>query len=105
VCDNGPEFTSQHVDQWAQERGITLPFIQPGKPVQNAYVESFNRRLRDACLNQHWFTDLGHARRTIEGWRVDYNTARPHSGFAKRTSADFAEHYLQLIASPTLHDR
>ena len=89
VCDNGPEFTSQHFDQWAYERGITLHFIRPGKPVENCYIESFNGRLRDECLNESWFVNLADAQRTIEAWRVDYNVARPHSGLANRTPAEF----------------
>jgi putative transposase len=78
VMDNGPEFTSKALDQWAYERGIQLYFIQPGKPVQNAFVESFNGKMREECLNQSWFTSLEHARQVIEAWRQDYNTVRPH---------------------------
>jgi putative transposase len=99
VCDNGSEFTSQIFDQWAHERGITLQFIRPGKPVENCYVESFNGRLRDECLNESWFVDLADARRTIEMWRLEYNVARPHSGLADRTPAEFAESYLLLSPS------
>ncbi len=83
--DNGPELTSQRLDQWADERGIQLRFIQPGKPVQNAVMESFNGRLRDECLNQHWFTSLADARRLVEDWRIDYNHVRPHSSLGYRT--------------------
>jgi len=82
VCDNGPEFAGQVLDQWAHERGVALHFIEPGKPVQNAYAESFNGRLRDECLNGSWFTSVADARETIEAWRRDYNEARPHSGLA-----------------------
>ena len=64
---------------WSQQTGVQLRFIQPGKPIQNALVESFNGKFRDACLNEHWFLDLADARRTIEAWRVHYNTVRPHS--------------------------
>jgi putative transposase len=88
-CDNGPEFTSQHFDQWAHMRGIAMQFISPGKPVENCYIESFNGRLRDECLNESWFVDLRDAQRTIETWRVEYNVARPHSGLANRTPAEF----------------
>ena len=91
VCDNGSEFTSQAFDQWAHTRGLALHFIRPGKPVENAYVESFNGRLRDECLNESWFTSLADAQRTIEAWRIDYNEARPHSGLAGRTPAEFAQ--------------
>ena len=76
VCDNGPEFRSEALDQWAHRHGVTLAFIQPGRPVQNAFVESFNGRFRDECLNEHWFLDLHDAKETIEAWRIDYNTVR-----------------------------
>lgn len=106
VCDNGPEFTSQHLDQWAHERGITLHFIRPGKPIDNCFIESFNGRLRDECLNESWFVNLRDAQRTIEAWRVEYNVARPHSGLANRTPAEFAESYLTTAPSPsTPYDR
>ena len=82
VLDNGPELTSRWVDQWAAGRGIQLAFIEPGKPIQNAVMESFNGRFRDECLNQHWFTSLTDARQTIETWRIDYNRARPHSSLS-----------------------
>jgi transposase InsO family protein len=85
VCDNGPEFTSQALDQWAYARGITLQFMRPGKPVENAYVESFNGRLRDECLNENWFATLDDARVTIERWRQGYNAGRPHSSLGDRT--------------------
>lgn len=79
VLDNGPELTSRALDQWAYERGVALRFIEPGKPVQNAYIESFNGRFRDECLNEHWFTSMAQAREIIENWRIEYNTERPHS--------------------------
>ncbi len=104
VCDNGPEFTSQAFDQWAHERGITLQFIRPGKPIENCYIESFNGRLRDECLNESWFVSLRDAQRTIEAWRLEYNTARPHSGLAGRTPAEFAKE-LHLMTASTPHDR
>lgn len=91
VCDNGPEFAGQVLDQWAHERGVLLHFIEPGKPVQNAYAESFNGRLRDECLNESWFTSLADARVTIESWRRDYNETRPHSGLAGSTPMEFAK--------------
>jgi putative transposase len=106
VCDNGSEFTSQAFDQWAHARGIELHFIQPGKPVENAFAESFNGRLRDECLNESWFVNLADARRTIEAWRRDYNGARPHSGLAGRTPDEFAEALLLTTPSPLQpHDR
>lgn len=88
--DNGPEFISRAVDQWAYAHGVALHFIEPGKPTQNAFIESFNGKFRDECLNQNWFTDLADARRIIEAWRVDYNTQRPHSALGYRTPAEFA---------------
>ena len=84
--DNGTEFTSRVVDQWAYQHGVALHFIERGKPTQNALIESFNGKFRDECLNQNWFTDLADARRIIEAWRVDYNTVRPHSSLGYRTS-------------------
>lgn len=88
--DNGPEFISQALDQWAFANGVRLHFIEPGKPVQNAFIESFNGKFRDECLNQNWFVSLAEARQGIEAWRVDYNTARPHSSLGYRTPAEFA---------------
>ncbi len=88
--DNGPEFLSREVDQWAYAHGVALHFIEPGKPVQNAFIESFNGKFRDECLNQNWFGSLDEARRIIEAWRVDYNTVRPHSSLGYRTPAEFA---------------
>jgi putative transposase len=89
VMDNGPELTSRALDQWAYARGVRLRFIQPGKPVQNAFIESFNGRLRDECLNQHWFLGLDDARQIIEAWRVDYNTVRPHSSLDNMSPVQF----------------
>jgi len=114
VCDNGPEFTSQHFDQWAHARGITLHFIRPGKPVENCYIESFNGRLRDECLNESWFVSLADAQRTIEAWRQEYNNARPHSSLANRTPSEYARTFTdpsiqrQLLTNelhPQPHDR
>jgi putative transposase len=77
--DNGPEFRSKALDTWAKKNKVTLFFIEPGKPMQNGHVESFNGRFRQECLNQEWFTSLKEARHTIEAWRISYNTQRPHS--------------------------
>jgi putative transposase len=85
VTDNGPEFTGQTFTAWAGRCGITLHFIDPGKPVQNAYIESFNGKFRDECLNEHWFLSLVDARQTIEAWRQDYHTHRPHSALGYQT--------------------
>lgn len=83
--DNGPEFTSNEFTKWCNERRITLSYIQPGRPVQNPYVESFNSRFRDECLNQRAFRDIYHAKEKIEEWRINYNTQRPHSSLGYRT--------------------
>ena len=91
--DNGPEFTSRCFLSWAEQRGIRLVHIQPGKPTQNSFIESFNGRFRDECLNAHWFENLADARRKIEAWRVDYNQTRPHSSLAYRTPAEFARQW------------
>jgi putative transposase len=88
--DNGPELTSRHFLAWCMDRNITANYIQPGKPVQNSHVESFNGRFRDECLNASWFRNLFEARRRIANWREDYNSARPHSGLAYRTPDEFA---------------
>ncbi len=90
VSDNGTEFTSGVFLSWAEKRGIELRFIQPGKPNQNAFVESFNGKLRLECLNAHWFSTLDDARRTIEAWRTDYNDVRPHSSHDQMTPTEFA---------------
>jgi len=89
VMDNGPEFAGQAVDVWAYEQGVQLHFIEPGKPVQNAFIESFNGKMRDECLNEHWFMSLREARETIEAWRRDYNEVRPHSSLGNRTPQEF----------------
>lgn len=89
-CDNGPELTSRHFLAWCIERKIELVHIQPGKPTQNAHVESFHGRLREECLRVSWFHNLFDARRKIELWRRDYNEQRPHSSLNYRTPAEFA---------------
>ncbi|MEG3620375.1 IS3 family transposase [Magnetovibrio sp. PR-2] len=91
VVDNGPELISKVLDEWAYSNNVRLLFIEPGKPIQNAFVESFNGKFRDECLNEHWFTSLADARKIIEAWRIDYNTQRPHSSLAYRTPIEFAK--------------
>lgn len=90
VVDNGPEFAGRTLDAWAYAHGVTLRFIRPGKPIENAYVESFNGKFRDECLNEHWFLNVADAKAAIELWRVDYNTVRPHSALHQATPAEFA---------------
>jgi putative transposase len=98
VLDNGPEFRGRALAAWSEERGVRLEFIQPGKPAQNAYVESFNGRLRDECLNANWFTSLSDARRKIETWRQDYNQQRPHSSLDYLPPAEFARKAAEMTA-------
>jgi len=93
VVDNGPEFAGKDLDEWAYRRGVTLHFIDPGKPVQNSYGESFNGRFRDECLNEHWFRTLNDAREVVEAWRIDYNEVRPHSSLKGMAPAEFARRY------------
>ncbi|WP_152638828.1 IS3 family transposase, partial [Marinobacter santoriniensis] len=88
--DQGPEFTGRALDQWAYRHNVELKLIQPGKPMQNGYVESFNGKFRDECLNEHWFQDLAHAREKISNWRLDYNGQRPHSSLGYQTPLEFA---------------
>lgn len=88
--DNGPEFISRVVDQWAFEHGVELHFITPGKPTENAFIESFNGKFRDECLNENWFLTLPEAREKIERWRRDYNQVRPHSSLGYQTPEEFA---------------
>jgi len=89
IIDNGPEFIGKALDAWAYQRGVKLAFIRPGRPVENAYIESFNGRFRDECLNENWFLSLEHARRIIEKWRIDYNNERPHSSLGYLTPEEF----------------
>jgi putative transposase len=90
VVDNGPELRGRDLDRWAHEHGVRLFFIDPGKPMQNGSIESFNGRFREECLDQSWFTSLPEARRVIEAWRLDYNEHRPHTSLRMRTPAAFA---------------
>jgi putative transposase len=95
--DNGPEFTSKAVDEWAFKNGVHLDFIDPGKPAQNAYIESFNGKFRDECLNEHWFISLEEAREIIEEWRNDYNNFRPHSSLDDLTPLEFAAREVKSV--------
>lgn len=91
TLDNGPELSGQALDVWAYEHHVELDFIQPGKPMQNGELESFNGKFRDECLNVHWFGSLADARQIIEDWRESYNTERPHSALGGRTPTQHAE--------------
>jgi putative transposase len=95
TVDNGSKFTSKALDAWAHEHGVKLDFIRPGKPVENAVIESFNGRFRDECLNAQVFVSLHDARQKIETWRIDYNEHRPHSSLGDLTPREFAEQTVQ----------
>lgn len=89
-CDNGSEFAGRLVDLWAYRRKVTIEFSRPGKPTDNAYIESFNGSLRDECLNIHWFSTLGDARAKLESWRQEYNESRPHRALNNQTPIEYA---------------
>ena len=90
VCDNGPEFTSKAMFFWSQKTRVKSHFIQPGRPTQNAFVESLNGKFREYCLNLHWFATLNDARDSIDPWRIHDNEVRPHRSIGKRPPAVFA---------------
>lgn len=96
--DNGPEFISKALDKWAYENTVTLDFSRPGKPTDNAFIESFNGSFRDECLNVNWFQSLGDARAKIETWRKEYNEFRPHSSLGDLTPRDFARKQARKVA-------
>lgn len=91
TVDHGPEFEGRVLDAWAYQSGVDLAFIRPGKPLDNCYIESFNGRLRDECLNEHWFVTMAHARAVIEAWRIEYNTERTHSSLRNQTPQEFRD--------------
>lgn len=91
--DNGSEFISKALDRWAYERGVILDFSRPGKPTDNAFIESFNGSFRDECLNTHWFLSLKDAKEKIEAWRCDYNEFRPHSSLDNLTPMEYASYH------------
>jgi len=91
VVDNGSEFSGNEMDIWANENDVDLHFIRPGKPTENAYIESFNGRLRDECLNANVFYELTQAKRVIEEWREDYNNWRPHSSLGNLSPIEYVE--------------
>jgi putative transposase len=98
--DQGPEFTGKAMDKWAYERGVELRLTEAGKPTQNAYVESFNGKFRDECLNEHWLGSLSEARSIVAAWRTDYNQRRPHSALGYQTPAEFAAAWRARRAAP-----
>ena len=98
--DNGPEFTSGVLDQWAFDNQVRLQFIEPGKPIQNAFIESFNSRFREECLNEHVFVSLDDARRKIEQWRGRYNCERPHSSLGYLSPEEFASANSPIRSAP-----
>lgn len=89
-CDNGPEFISKALDKWCYEHKVKLDFSRPGKPTDNAFVESFNGRLREECLNTHWFESIDDARAKLSSWKEEYNFRRPHSALDFQTPSEFA---------------
>lgn len=97
--DNGSEFTSRALEQWAYLNGVKIHFIQPGKPTQNGHIESFNGKFRDECLNTSCFLSLPHARQLVEAWRNDYNHFRPHSSIGNLTPREFARRKSQPTAA------
>ena len=99
--DNGPEFAGTVLDQWAYRNGVSLQFIRPGKPTENAFIESFNGRFRDECLNEEVFISLTDANQTIQRWRHDYNHHRPHSSLGGLTPTEFASRWM-TADSPTM---
>ena len=99
TVDNGPEFASRVLDEWAYRHGVKQNFIRPGKPVENAYAESFIGRLRDECLNENWFVTLKDARAIIECWRIDYNEGRPHTSLGGLTPREFIENDGKILTA------
>lgn len=96
TTDNGPEFAGKLLDEWAYTHGVHLNFIEPGKPQQNCFAESFNGRFRDECLNEHWFVSIRHAREVIETWRQEYNEEWPHSSLNNLTPKEFSDKFLTV---------
>ena len=108
VCDNGPELTSKAMRFWSERSGATPDFIQPGKPTMSAFVEGFNGKFRDSCLNQHWFRGLADVRRIVDDWRHHYNHERPHSSLGYSTPAERAKQavpFYPLSTGPVLGGR
>jgi putative transposase len=105
TVDNGSEFVSRTLDAWAYTNDVTLDFIRPGKPIDNAFIESFNGRLRDECLNAQVFISLQDARSKLEAWRIDYNTMRPHGSLGNLTPSEYAERFRNLASEGIIPQR
>jgi len=101
TVDNGPEFTSKVMKKWAHENNVRLNYIAPGKPMQNAFIESFNGKFRDECLNQYWFKSIDEARSIIDIWREEYNNFRPHSSLDMMSPKQFTDKYYENYESLT----
>ena len=97
LTDNGSEFTSNAMNHWTYEKRVDHIFIDPGKPMQNGFAESFNGRLRDECLNQHWFKTVAEAREIVESWRQDYNDIRPHSALNNLTPNEYIQELTKAL--------
>jgi len=102
TVDNGPEFRSQALQTWATDNNITLAYSEPGKPTQNAFIESFNATFRQECLDAHWFTSIADAKEKIEYWRNDYNTERPHRSIGKQTPTEAETGYVDKTKTESL---
>jgi putative transposase len=102
TVDNGPEFIGKDLDAWACLNSFKLVFNRPGTPVDNAYIESLNGRLRDECLNMNWFMSLDHARQVIGQWRDDYHAIRPHSGLGGLTQEEFRRQEAENFQEPVV---
>jgi len=100
--DNGPEFLSKDFTSWAAKRGIRVEYIRPGKPADNCYIESFNGKLRDECLNENWFLSIREAKEIIEGWRGEYNEVRPHSSLGNCTPIEFCSKHTAMLKEQIL---
>ena len=103
--DDAAKFTSNVFDQWAYRRGIRLDSVAPGRPMDNGFIESFNGKLRDECLNMHWFESLAEARKVIEGWRTEYNEMRPHSSLGNRVPAAYVAELLGIGQGSSVRER
>ena len=100
ICvDNGPEFISRALDEWAHRNGVKLTFSRPGTPTDNAYIESFNARLRQECLNENWFLSLADAQEKLESHRKEYNSFRPHSSLGDLTPEEFTTRWRAQLAA------